>query len=127
MKSFDEWNEHKKTTDMATERRFHKPREIWWCRLGINIGHEQDGSGPDSRRPVLVIRSFSREVCLVVPLSTSQKSNKYYMGIGLHSGKRSFAILSQIRLIDSKRLLTKISLVGKEEFAAIRKNIRDLI
>ena len=27
------------------ENKFYKPKEVWWCNLGINVGFEQDGSG----------------------------------------------------------------------------------
>jgi len=77
IKNFDEWNVQKKTIHDFGKNKLYHARDIWWCDLGINIGFEQDGTGEKNGRPVLIIRGFSKEVCLIVPLSTSQKNNKY--------------------------------------------------
>ena len=102
-KDFDKWNKRKKEID-AEEPNFYHEREIRWCSLGVNIGFEQDGTSEAYKRPVLIIRGFSRHVCLVVPLTTSTKRNPYYMSVGIVENVEAFAILSQIRLIDTKRL-----------------------
>lgn len=47
---------------------FHE-RDIWWYRLGVNIGFEQDGKGSDSSRPVLIIKKFTRHVAWIIPLT----------------------------------------------------------
>ena len=41
--------------------------------------------------------------------------------------KEAFAILSQIRLIDTKRLHDRLDIINKKRFDEIRKAIRDLI
>ena len=41
-------------------------------------------------------------------------------------GEEAFAILSQIRLIDTKRLHDRLIILGREKFDEIRKAIRDL-
>ncbi len=126
MKDFDAWNELKKiiNTDLNV---FYKIREIWWCRLGVNVGYEEDGKGKDLERPVLVIRGFSRHVCLIVPLTTSTKSNPYHVPVGIVDGKPAFAIISQIRLIDTKRFLGRLGILDKPTFEIIRKAIKDMI
>ena len=55
-----------------------KEREIWYASIGENIGFEEDGKGIKFARPVLILRVFSRKLCFVIPLSTSQKRGKYY-------------------------------------------------
>src|SRR6266404_730808 len=81
-KDFDSWNLKKKYIEENEPRRFYRSREIWWCSLGVNIGFEQDGTSHDQQRPVLILKGFSREVCLVVPLTTSKKKNPYHFSIG---------------------------------------------
>lgn len=125
-KDFDKWNERKKEINNSKVNYYHQ-REIRWCSLGVNIGFEQDGTSDDYRRPVLVIKGFSRNVCLVVPLTTSIKRNPYHFDIGKVEGKNAFAILSQIKLIDTKRLHDRLAVLDKEKFEEIRKAIRDLI
>ncbi len=126
MKDFDTWNSAKKIINEGLNV-FYKIREIWWCRLGVNVGYEEDGKGKDLERPVLVIRGFSRHVCLIVPLTTSTKSNPYHFPVGIVDGKPAFAIISQIRLIDTKRFLGRLGILDKPTFEIIRKAIKDMI
>jgi mRNA-degrading endonuclease toxin of MazEF toxin-antitoxin module len=125
-KDFDSWNIRKKEIN-EDKPNFYREREIRWCSLGINIGFEQDGTSREYRRPVLVIKGFSRHVCLVIPLTTSQKKNPYHVGMGVVDDVEAFGIISQIRLIDTKRLHDRLAIVSKEKFEVIRKAIRDFI
>lgn len=130
MKQFDEWNTKKKKLNTNTERKFYHEREIWWCRLGANVGFEQDGKGVDFQRPVLVIRAWSRETCVVLPLTTSRRQNKYLINIGpiiADSETESQVIISQIRLIDTKRLEDRITILNKEKFFEIKKTLKDIL
>ena len=56
----------------------------------------------------MVLRGFSRAVCLIVPLTTSTKENKYHVSIGEVDNKPAVAIISQARLIDTRRFIDKI-------------------
>lgn len=126
-KDFDIWNTQKKEIHSSAESKFYRAREVWWCHLGVNVGFEQDGTGSDHQRPVLIIRGFSKDVCLVIPLTTSQKNNKYHIPLGEIDNKKAFAIISQIKLIDVKRLINRLAILDKETFDRIKKAIRDLI
>ena len=42
-KDFDRWNEQKSKLNDLDSVFLFKEREIWFCYLGLNIGHEQDG------------------------------------------------------------------------------------
>ncbi len=126
MKKFDEWNVAKKDINSGINV-FYKIREIWWCRLGVNIGFEEDGKGKNHERPVLILRGFSRQVCLVVPLTTSTKVNPYYIQVGMVDGKPASAIISQIRLIDTKRFLGRVEILDIDIFNKIRKAIKNMI
>ena len=125
-KNFDVWNIQKKKIDATNTPRFYKEREVWWANLGKNIGFEQDGKGIFFERPVLVIKAFSKSVCIILPLTTSHKINPYYLSIGIINGRQSFVIISQIRLIDTKRLINRIDVLNKVAFETIRKTVRNL-
>lgn len=125
-KDFDSWNIRKKEIN-EEEPNFYYEREIRWCSLGINIGFEQDGTSEAYKRPVLIVRGFSRHVCLIVPLTTSTKKNSYHFSIGIVEGKEAFAILSQIRLIDTKRLHARLAVLDKDKFKEIKKAIKNLL
>ena len=126
-KNFDLWNQDKKHIHFYIQNKFYHEREVWWCYLGVNIGFEEDGTGFNGERPVLILRGFSRQVCWIIPLSTSEKINKYYISVVDISNKKSFAIISQIRLIDTKRLINKMGFVDSQTFDVIKKTIKDLL
>ncbi len=127
VKYFDAWNAHKKQIHDGGENKLYHAREVWWCNLGINIGFEQDGSGDSGERPILVLKGFSRQVCLAVPLTTSEKKNPYHFPLGKIGDRNSFAIISQIRLIDTKRLINKVCTIDEALFEDIRKAAKALL
>lgn len=126
-KDFDGWNEQKKQVDAREDILLYHERDVRWCRLGTNIGFEQDGTGAGRARPVVVLKAFSRYACLVVPLTTSTKQNQYYVSIGRINDRPASAIISQLRLIDTKRLTVKITRLSKAKFDEIRKTIKEML
>ncbi|MDP3661781.1 MAG: type II toxin-antitoxin system PemK/MazF family toxin [bacterium] len=124
-KDFDLWNKDKKRTH-AEQPRLYTVREIWWCRLGVNIGSEQDGSGKFFLRPVVIVRGFGADTCMVIPLTTSLRQHILRIPVGEIQGKKASAILSQIRVVDTRRLVEKIGFLEKDMFDRIRKAARKL-
>ena len=123
-KDFDRWNKLKKQVNAAAVLPLYHAGEVWWEHLGVNIGYEQDGTGPSYERPVLIIRGFSPYVCLVVPLTTSKKCDRFYITAGVVEGKSAAAIVSQIRLIDTRRLNNKVGTLERTFLDPIRKAAR---
>ena len=123
-KDFDNWNIKKKKISQREEEILFHEREVWWCALGVNIGFEQDGKNDNFERPVLVMKKFNRDVLLVLPLTRSNKSNKYYYRLKQGKERDSVVILSQIRLISSKRLLRKMRMIAQSEFNEINEKIK---
>lgn len=126
-KDLDDWHEQKKHIDTAEENKLYHEREMWWCSLGANIGFEQDGTGEEHQRPVLILKGMSRKTCYVVPLTTSTKKHKRRIDIGIVESKQASALMSQMRLIDTKRLVNKIEYLDQEIFARVRKAAKDLL
>lgn len=129
-KDFDKWNEKKKSLNVrkGIDTLYFKGRDIWWAQIGFNIGFEQDGKGEHAQRPVLVLRKFNRYVMLVLPLSTKHKSdNKYYFSFVSPDGITRSAILSQIRLIDIRRLTEHMHTLDEKTFTAIKKTTLEII
>ena len=123
MKDFDKWNKIKKDIDNKGIHKWCRERDVWWYSLGENIGYEQNGKDKNYSRPVLVLKIFSKSICLIVPLTTSTKINKYHIKINNINNQNSVVIFSQIRLIDTKRLEEKITKVNKEDFLKIKNSI----
>ena len=125
-KDFDTWNGYKKGLHSRPDAPFCHERELWWCALGVNVGFEQDGSGDEYRRPILILKGFSKQTCFVVPLTTATDTHALRPSVGLVDGKEARALLSQIRVIDTKRLVRKIGYLHKDIFARMRKTAKDL-
>lgn len=104
---------------------FHE-REIWWTSLGSNIGYEQDGKNRLFERPVLIFKKFNKFILWVLPLTSQVKTGKYYYQFEYDKKKYSI-ILSQLRIISSKRLLRKIRNFPKDDFDNVKVEIRKLV
>jgi mRNA interferase MazF len=125
-KDFDSWNEVKKKTDTEVSR-LYTVREIWWCRLGVNVGKEQDGKGDEYTRPGVILRGFGADACLIVPLTTSLHEHALRIPVGLVEGQQARANLSQIRVVDTRRLTRKVGFLDKVMFVKLRKAARDML
>jgi mRNA-degrading endonuclease toxin of MazEF toxin-antitoxin module len=101
----------------------YKEREIWLCNLGENIGVEEDGKGIGYVRPVLILKIFNKKFCHIIPLSTNGRNSKFFYTFDGDTGRKSTALLSQSRSIDSARLIRKIGVTNKNDFKKIKNKI----
>ena len=122
-KDFDRWNEIKKATNAADEaaRLYFREGEVWWVRLGHNVGYEANGKSREFTRPVIILKKYNQYSFLALPLTTVPKPNPYRLPVGMVDGRQAFATLSQLRNIDSKRLVKKIARLDAGIFIAIKK------
>jgi len=118
-KDFDRWNEQKTKLNITTTTRFFKEREIWFCYLGLNIGHEQDGEVGTYLRPVIVLKKFPNKTFFAIPLTHTQRFGKEYFTVIDNHGV-SFAILSQGRALDIRRLKYYSRTMSEGEFASLK-------
>jgi mRNA interferase MazF len=133
--TFDDWNQEKKRINsMRNPTIYIKPRQAWFTKMGENIGDEQNGKKEFSR-PVLVLKKVG-SLFFTVALSTKGKSsNVFYHKIktlklaeghwGLDS--QSWAILSQVRVMDKRRFLEKLGTIDSSEFDVIKQMITELV
>ena len=105
-KNFDKWNEIKKSVQEKPDNFGVHEREIWWCSLGANIGSEQDGTGRNFDRPIVIVRGFNKNVFFAVALTGK--------------GREASAVLSQVRLMDTKRLVRKIGVLDERVFGNLK-------
>lgn len=122
-KDFQKWHTQKEGIDINGDRPFFHEREVWWCSVGLNVGFEQDGKGEHFSRPVLVFKKFNKEVFWALPLSTKIKVSKFYYPVDLNDRVNRVAILSQIRLIDAKRLIHKVGVASEQNYTEIQKAV----
>jgi len=132
-KDFKKWHGQKTEIHNNKIRPFFHEREIWFSSLGENIGFEQDGSGENFLRPILILKKFNNEVIWTLPLTRTDKIGKYYFRISLvtDDGKTdnslSVVILSQLRLVDAKRLQYKMGTIKENEFIKIKEALVALL
>ena len=130
-KDYLDW--HKKKTEIEhgnDERLFFHEREVWWCSVGSNVGFEQDGKGKGFARPVLIFKKFNKEIFWGLPLSTkiktTKKTKKFYSSVNLNDEIDRVAIISQMRLIDGKRLISKMGFIDEKNYQEIQKAVINL-
>ena|ERR1700730_8652715 len=122
-KDFDRWNGIKKATDAADETAaalFSRRRDLvgaTWEKHRLRDRRQEPRIHPS--------RHHSQKVQpILIPcasLTTAPKPNSYRLPIGIVDGEQAFATLSQLRNIDSKRLVKKIVHLDADILAAIKK------
>lgn len=132
---YDEWNREKKKLNDKEELDFYiKPREIWYTKMGQNIGFEENGKREFSR-PVLVLNKIG-SLFFTAALTTKGKSKSrfYYLlrDVIFHethkkNSSNSSVILSQLKVMDKKRFEEKIGVVGSKDFSLIKEKVTRLI
>jgi len=85
-----------------------------------------DGKHKEFSRPVVVLKKYNKFSFLSVPLTTSTNFNKYKISVGMVDGINATANLSQLKNIDSKRLINKVGFLEKKILIEIKKKISHL-
>ncbi len=124
MKDFDTWCK-KKSKIHNNGHGYPKRREIWWTSIGVNIGHEQDGVGHLFERPVLVIKKFANDTCLVIPMTKAGEDTKFYYKLP-YDDAISYLALTQIRTVSSKRLSRNIRRLDPDEFIRVIDKMKNI-
>ena len=129
MNDFDSWNNLKKKIDFerAEPNRFPKEGEVWMSALGKNIGFEQNGSGDNFSRPILVIKKFNNHMFWGIPLSSKQKDFDFYFNYVDPNGQKASAILAQIKLISVKRIERKMYDIPDALFEEVKQKLKSFI
>ncbi len=120
-KDFQGWHIEKEKINDTEALTLFQEREVWWCILGTNIGYEQDGGKKDFERPVIIIKKFNLDACLIIPLTAREKKGLYYFPVGNIEDRKAVAVLSQVRFVDRKRLANKICTLDEKIFNSLIK------
>ena len=102
--------------------------ELWWVDLGLPYGSE-----PAYRRPVLIIQNdfFNKSrinTTVIVPLTTNNLYAEAPGNVLLYKDeskltKDSVIMISQIKVIDKRRLIEKISKVNNTIMGEVENNL----
>jgi mRNA-degrading endonuclease toxin of MazEF toxin-antitoxin module len=126
---FDHWNELKKkiNNEKNTPDKYPKEGEIWMCSIGKNIGYEQNGSGDNFSRPVMIITKFNNHMFWCVPLSTKQKDFDFYYNYTDVFDQKVSAIVAQLKLISVKRLTRKLYDIDNGQLEEIKVKLTSFL
>ena len=95
--------------------------------MDVNVGFEEDGKGAEFLRPVVIIRNFGIRTALVIPFTSSSKPNPFHVLVDGSLKNQSFAIITQVRLIDTKRLVEKHGKISTGVFETIKEAVKALL
>ncbi len=59
-------------------------------------------------------------------MTSREKTGKYYFETK-YNIEKSFVVLSQLRVISSRRLLRKVRVMNENEFEELRKQVKELV
>lgn len=101
-------------------RLFVKNAEVWWVSFSVNLGVEINGKSKEYSRPALILKVYSKEAALVLPLTSKDKSSsKHHKYIGEVKNKPAYAILSQARVVDTVRFQERIKRLSDKKFKSV--------
>lgn len=127
---FDKWNELKKSINKSTKPKSPHKGKIYWISIGQNVGCETYGKGEDFARPVLVLSKIQIgyiDSFVGVPLSSKIKNKKGFMYYKFtdSKGNKQVALLAQIRVFDSKRILNPLDAeIKNDDFDQIKERLK---
>ena len=128
---FTRWNSKKIETHTSDTIIGIKERDIVFIKMGKNIGYEQDGKGDEFLRPVVIYKKFNKNMFLGIPLTTKPKNTRYYFEFEYQTKRKksviNSAILSQLRVFDTKRVKYKSGVISKEMFSGLHKELQEII
>jgi mRNA interferase MazF len=109
----DNWNKEKYLTHSRKEYPSIKAGQIWWCRMGENIGTEINGKHKTFTRPVYILKKLNQKSALIIPLTSQKKKGTWYFSF-LYNQRMECAAFSQIRTISTLRLESLLGTLEKE-------------
>lgn len=131
--NFDKWNELKQAINSTTTRKSPHKGKIYWVSIGQNIRCEIYGKGENFARPVIILSKIQIgkiDSFVGIPLSskiTNKKGFMYYKFTDT-KGKKQVALLAQIRVFDSKRIIKHFSAnIPKSDFENIKQVLKNIL
>jgi mRNA interferase MazF len=126
MKRFLEWIGLKEKLHLSQ----HRPplvseRDVWWASMGENVGSEMNGKSARFSRPVLIFKKLAHGFYLVAPTTTQAHQGSWYVHVHLKE-QDEFVCLNQIRVIDYRRLHSKLGQIDTDNFDKVREGFRKL-
>ena len=131
MEEYDIWNSIKKETNNNKRKLGIKPRDIFWAKIGQNVGFEQNGKGDNFARPVIIVRKLTSELFLGIPLTSTIKEGDYFHSFQYNNHSNGLvqnsALILQIRVFSIRRLMNRTGIINQKDFDEIVNKAKKLI
>jgi mRNA interferase MazF len=132
-KNFEDWGNLKPKLNLKSHKPpLFKEKEMWWVKIGENIGSEVSGKNKDFTRTVIVHTKLSKYTFLGIPTTTQltdsngkERNGSWYAKIEI-KGKPMLAVLSQIRVFDYRRLDKVVAEIDEVDFETIKQAFNDI-
>jgi mRNA interferase MazF len=113
------------TLKSKVHHRNHQPPlvsegEIWWITMGSNIGSEINGKSAAYSRPGIIFKKLSQYTFCIIPTSTRMHQGTWFVPF-THNGEPRNACLHQVRVIDYRRLLSRLGKLSHIDHENIKK------
>ena len=130
MDKFNQWNEVKKKTEDNKRKLGIKSRDIFWAKIGQNIGSEEYGKNDNFARPIIIIRKLTHDLFIGIPLTSTIKDNDYFHSFEYTNKSngltKNSAMILQVRTFSIKRLMNKTGVISKEDFEVVIEKSKGL-
>ncbi len=130
MDKFNKWNEVKKKTEDNKRKLGIKSRDIFWAKIGQNIGSEEYGKNDSFARPIIIIRKLTHDLFVGVPLTSTIKDNDYFYSFEYNNKSNGLttnsAMILQVRTFSIKRLMNKTGVISKKDFEVVIEKLKGL-
>ncbi|MBT5935544.1 type II toxin-antitoxin system PemK/MazF family toxin [Sulfurimonas sp.] len=130
MHQYDKLNEVKKETLKNKRKLGIKSREIFWVKIGQNIGDEEYGKGDMFSRPIIVVKQLTGDLFLGIPLTSTLKNDDYFHSFEFSTKKgivQNSAMILQLKAFSKKRITDKIGKIDTVEFKKIQDKLVKMI
>ena len=125
-KDYQEWMGVKAGINNSEEIRKINEGDVVWVAVGENVGVEIDGKSAKYSRPVIVLRKHSSLCFTGIPLTSQKHEGTWYHQFKFQE-KIQTAVLIQARLIDVRRVYSRMGKLSKSDYQSVLKSYLELI
>ena len=130
IEKYNRWNIKKQNIHflqrLEEDELYFKEGDVWWCSIGLNVGNESFGKGKNFRRPVLVLKKLSADLCVALPLTSQIKIGTWFVNVTLN-GEDRYVMMYQIRALNKKRFTVKIGEIDGADFKKVKEKLKTLL
>lgn len=125
-KDFKGWIKLKEKIHYRKTTRTINEGEVWWCKIGENVGDEICGKGKDFLRPVVIIKKLTKANFIGIPLTSKRHVGSWYVNFEFDH-KNECAVVAQVENISSYRLHYKIGELPESDLDKILSGLHNLL